>query len=283
MKKLHLFLVATAILSCAFCKSVLATCPEGQVEDSTTGHCLITNTDCGEDCRWTYDTTTQAITFSGNGALSNPDGIYSGYKKTLKEEGMPISNIIVEEGFTSVGGYFFYASGGNSLLLPSTVRSVGYAALHNSGISEVDCESSDIEFDYLGLQDVANLTLMGSDNVRIYYQAFQGASPPPNTVVKCKGDKMLCERSLEGAQGFAQSHGRNITTEFYKDYDANGNIVEEWDANGKHEYKYTVDGAGNIVGKYKDGKLIYAKNIYTPAEAAAATKDGNNNTVSITW
>lgn len=69
-------------------------------------------------------------------------------------------------------------------------------------------------------------------------------------------------------------------------YNKNGNLLSsnKYNKNGdilqSSINKY--DAAGNLVQQYKNGKLTYAKTIYTPAEAAAATKP-DGNTVSITW
>ena len=71
----------------------------------------------------------------------------------------------------------------------------------------------------------------------------------------------------------------------YYERDSYGNVTDVYYQNGTRgphtTYKY--DGVGNITEKYEDGKLIYAKKRYTPAEAAAAVHDGNDNVVSITW
>ena len=58
-------------------------------------------------------------------------------------------------------------------------------------------------------------------------------------------------------------------------HDANGNVLES--------YTYTYDGAGNITAAYKNGVIYTKKTLYTPAEAAAAVKEGKNNTVTLTF
>lgn len=68
---------------------------------------------------------------------------------------------------------------------------------------------------------------------------------------------------------------------FY-DKDNQGRTIGVYGQNGDVT-KYKYDAGGNIISTYKNGQQTYAKTIYTPAEAAAATHDGNNNVVSITW
>lgn len=67
----------------------------------------------------------------------------------------------------------------------------------------------------------------------------------------------------------------------FSDYDSSGKIKGVYHQNGSVDtYKY--DAGGNLIATYKDGKQTYAKESYTAAEAAAATKE-KGNTVSITW
>ena len=72
----------------------------------------------------------------------------------------------------------------------------------------------------------------------------------------------------------------------YYERDSHGNITDIYHQDGtveKGKYSYVYDGAGNITAIYKDGISTYKRTSYTPAEAAAATNRGNNNTITFTF
>ena len=69
------------------------------------------------------------------------------------------------------------------------------------------------------------------------------------------------------------------------EYDLSGNLIAEYDKDGNllSSYSYKFDGAGNLTAAYKNGIATYKKTLYTPAEAAAAIRKGNNNKVTLTF
>ena len=70
----------------------------------------------------------------------------------------------------------------------------------------------------------------------------------------------------------------------FTDYDEKGNILGTYYANGNVDsYKYNYDSGGNLISAYKNGVVTSTKTLYTLPEAAAAVKEDNSNTVTITF
>ena len=80
-----------------------------------------------------------------------------------------------------------------------------------------------------------------------------------------------------------------LTVDYYVAYDEHGNLIEEWDENGKKAYAYKYfgngdyskyDENGNFLGNFmSDGSK---RRIYNVNEAVAVVKD-NKNTFSIKY
>jgi len=196
-------MATTAIMGVVFCESARAACPTGQIEDQTTGHCLLTDTDCGDDCRWTYDTTTKSITFQGTGMLANPGsnatnqgaavGANLGYKKTLKDLGYTIEKVNIENGFSKIGDYFFTNANLSvaSITIPSSVRSFSHATTWGAGIRMLICDSENINFQgALSLSGVGTLVINGSNNVKIPEAAK--SYDTSSIKIMCRGNMDLC-------------------------------------------------------------------------------------------
>lgn len=254
---------------------------------------IITDTDCGSNCRWTYDTTTGELVFKGTGMLANPGsnatnqgaavGRNLGYKKTLEDAGYTIKSLKIENGFSSIGDFFFTWAplSTNKITIPESVRSFGFGATYSSAIREVICDSDNINLTTLSLAGVNTLVINGSNNVRIAGSAVTDGTNSISINILCRGNIDLCNNSAQNIKSYNSNNV--VKMDYYKAYDKDNRIIEEWDENGRHDYSYKFDGAGNLTASYKDGIATYRKASYTPAEAAAAVKKGNDNKVTLTF
>lgn len=78
---------------------------------------------CGENVYWTFDSETGLLTISGEGKMYN----YQSGKTPFSNEG--ITDIVIDEGVTSVGDYaFLYKNSAENINIPSTVESIGTSA-----------------------------------------------------------------------------------------------------------------------------------------------------------
>ena len=181
-----------------------------------------------------------------------------------------------------------------------------YAFLFKSNVNTNIIVSSD-----------ANITF---DDNSFHNESYNSYQYPANITISCKGNPDAClskfGNSLDNMSGTItpiyyeeyDSSGKPIEI-WNKDggfkYDANGNLVEKYNTNGKIAEKYDEKGnttakydtAGNLLASYdyaSDGsvytydanhKLVGAKKTspFTPAEAAALVKKGNNNKVILTF
>ena len=95
---------------------------------------------CGDGLTYTYEASTQTLTITGNGAMSNygySDTPWYAYRNKIK-------NIIIAEGATSIGNCAFYGcSGLISITIPEGVTSIGNVAFALcSGLSSITIPNS---------------------------------------------------------------------------------------------------------------------------------------------
>ncbi len=104
---------------------------------------------CGENVRWSFDTTTGIITISGTGDMYTYGKAESwGYHRYRNE----IKKVIIEEGITSIGSRAFYeAPLSGDLVLPKTLNYIANEAFTYTNITSVNLN----EGMYLGGQSFA--------------------------------------------------------------------------------------------------------------------------------
>lgn len=130
MKKLFSFLIGIAMLIVVFCCfSVSAFAAPSQLTDIEKTQLLSSKT------YYSFDASAKTLTISGEGAAPGfsagqnlPDS-QPWYK--WKKDGS-IEHIVVEEGITSLGNYFFHDMTIGDIQLPSTLKSIGSYCFANS-------------------------------------------------------------------------------------------------------------------------------------------------------
>ena len=135
--------------------------------------CEFSHYECGKNITWNFDN--GVLTISGTGSMYN----YSNYDtktlpKYINEYGSSITNVVIENGVTSIGDNAFYnCTNLKSITIPDSVSSLGY-------------------FAFSGCTDIT--TLMLSDNIKsIGAAAFFGCTSLkdiriPNDLTKIEGD-----------------------------------------------------------------------------------------------
>ena len=88
------------------------------------------------DCTWTLDGT--VLTISGNGKMGSYDG------SNGAPWGRNITEVIIKEGVTSIGGYAFKGCTGlASVTIPDSVTRIGYSAFYGcTGLTSVTIPDS---------------------------------------------------------------------------------------------------------------------------------------------
>lgn len=86
------------------------------------------------DCTWTYDEDTETLTISGNGKMRDYTYNNDTPWKEYSDYGDSISEIIIEDGVTSIGDYVFKeCSNLTNITIPNSVKSIGEGALSGCG------------------------------------------------------------------------------------------------------------------------------------------------------
>lgn len=90
-----------------------------------------TSGQCGDNAYWNFDTETGVFTVRGTGDLWDkeiPIGSF-GYRDSISYSGKLVSDIVIEEGITSIGKRNFnYCQSAESVVIPSTVKKIGNEA-----------------------------------------------------------------------------------------------------------------------------------------------------------
>ena len=118
---------------------------------------IITEGECGENVRWSFDAETGVLTISGQGEMidyANVDGAQPWKRLTNK-----ITEIVVEAGVTHVGNYAFDGLElVKKITLPDTLKTIGTASFRHTGIETLEIPGS-VEFiGYYAFGKCYNLT-----------------------------------------------------------------------------------------------------------------------------
>lgn len=119
-KTISLFLVVISVLSIFSVNIVSYASQESNIEKTQLGN---------TDTYYSYDATTKTLTISGQGNtpdFSNDDSSQPWFR--WRSDGS-IEHVVIEEGVTSIGSYFFYSVGATDFTFPSTVESIGIYAM----------------------------------------------------------------------------------------------------------------------------------------------------------
>ncbi len=91
---------------------------------------------CGDNLTWKYEDSTGVLTISGTGEMYNYDG---GLKTPWYDVKNNITEIIIENGVTSVGKYAFQKTGVDVVTISDTVETIGdYGFYASTGIVELN-------------------------------------------------------------------------------------------------------------------------------------------------
>ena len=290
LRFLKTMIIMIAIFMFAFCEPIKA-CDEGYVVGITTGKCLESSGECGDGCTYTLDNQGN-LHISGDG-----NGVISQKFRTNRD----IKNVVVGEGITKIVRQAFYGAGagGGTVTLPSSLTRLDTDAFWATRFSTFDVNSSQLTTD-LGAFNTDNITLKlpAGENIQLSSHTFGSSNSHTikNLTLECKGDILVCNQSTLAARKLIYNDGGNSNL-----YDSEGNSIElqadgfvlkdsksqilgiyDYSSNIKKSYQYGADGSVAVYDG--DGNLssMTKGSIFTPAEAARATK-GTGNTVSITW
>jgi len=275
-------LTATAALSIAFCESVRA---------ADTG-------DCGPNCRYSYDSSTHTLTYTGTG--ENGAGIIN-IPNTYYELSGTIKNMIIEEGITDIlRGQASALQGGEGtgkLVLPSTLQNLNFGSVFDLNFKEIEINSTQLSVAQAGfrLAGASNPTVIMSANANISFdnRAFEIARDyPASLTIACKGKPETC---LEKFGNSLNNMTGTITANYYEERDKNGKLTlkyndtgyETYDANGNVAASYTLGGKlmaqydtkGNVIARYdENGTMRYAKD----ENGSSYSFDANGNLSGMT-
>ena len=232
---------------------------------------------CGENCVYSYDPSTQTLTYTGTGP--NGSGVIS---KTSVNYGLSgtVKNAIISEGITEVvfpgNTHTILRDMGTSdgkLVIPSTMTSFGNDTAARLGFGTVEINSKNISFNYssISFKNVANAAIILSADANItmddnaFYWPWAGDLSLPTTLnIACKGNPDTC--LLKFGNALNRMNQNNIHADYYEERDENGNLTLQYHDNGYYKYdtegniteRWNLDGTeqydskGNVIGKYDE-------------------------------
>lgn len=126
MKKIFSFAVSIMLFACMLCAVEFNAFAVVKTED-------VEKTQLGTtDTYYSFDAQTKTLTISGNGAtpdFKNDNASQPWYQWRGHDS---IEHVVVEEGITAIGDYFFINVGASDFKLPSTLISIGNSAMSNA-------------------------------------------------------------------------------------------------------------------------------------------------------
>ncbi len=282
-----------------------ASCPSGQTEDNTSGHCIKQQIACSGKCTYYYDTTTHDFWVNKNAGIA--DGV-----EVLMDSGLSyfvnknINNVTIGEGITGFArnssGYII-TSGLNGiatdgvLTLPSTLGNTSRDFFFNTQFSTIDASAmKNVNIDFARDGKDVNIILSQDSNVHILISDAYGSTVPYAVNIICKGNKQKCDSQVKTGITWPNIH--NITKEnitYYVGDDDNGNwevwtdegkmiyedssmqkLLAKYDFDGNQTGVYLYDKGGNLIKALENGVEVYRRRIYTPAEAASVVQNNKN-------
>ena len=235
---------------------------------------------CGDNCQYTYDPTTETLTFTGTG--ENGSGVINRSTHLYGLSGT-VKNAIVSEGITAV---IFPGNAHNTLreigttdgklVIPSTVTEFNNGASWRLGFGTVEINSKNLNLTKGSLSFAyapnAKIILSSDANIKIDDNAFltwTGWELPTTLDISCRGDPDACLSKF--GDSLNRMNQNNIHADYYAEYDENenlmlkyddtgynkydieGNVIERWNLDNTEQY----DGKGNLIAQYdKNGNLL---------------------------
>ena len=294
------FALATAIYPQAF-----AACPSGYSRDSSSGLC--TKSACSGKCTYYYNDTT--FDFE---AKVNP-GVAAGTPVIMNQalnSDVNVHNATINEGITGSSAFLFgYGTGSSTgtLTLPSTyIDNPDVTEFFNVGFGTIDAsavKNTDINISADGGSDVVKTVIVSQNsNALVVFNRAYSTTDAYSINIVCKGDKRNCSSMAIVGSDYYSKNIKIGEISYYVGDDGNGNWevwsddglalyadstlqkpLGKYDFDGNQTGVYKYDGAGNLTASYENGVSTYKRTSYTPAEAAAAVKKGNNNKVTLTF
>ena len=256
------------------------------------GECVKKSGACGTDCVYDYDESTKTMTFRGtgeNGAGEVDGRILADYYLNSALSKLDFDNLIVAEGITKVSGVAFQpalvgGSGQGKLVLPATLKEMGFEASFVMNFATVEINSTDLSFDEKSFRFSRNgpveIIMPASDKI-IFGENSGMNIAPENLTITCRGEIDICQQSFGNA--LSEMDSSKIT---YNGYQKNPDGSMSLYQNNKLIATYATDAKDGSVYTYNpDGELISirGKKIYTVEEAEAVTAHGDKFHVSLTY
>ncbi len=165
---------------------------------------LLPHGSCGDNLKWTVDFDTETLTISGHGEMRDYEGDYYGTYAPWGRVSSHITNVVIEEGVTSIGDYSFYGLKITDITIPNSVTQIGRGALYNcQNLSSITIPNG--------------VRIIGRDFVSVSTEiVFQGDSNLWLSIVKNNGDSELRKylvRCWDKTLWSVGSCGENVTYE----------------------------------------------------------------------
>ena len=118
----------------------------------------------GENIIWEYDDNTKVLTVSGEGDMREYNAFYT-FDGNVSE----IKTIIISDGVTSIGSYFFgICESATSISIPTSITKINKKAFENcSSLRNVYYEGTEVQWEELDIASEGNICLL---NAKINYK-----------------------------------------------------------------------------------------------------------------
>ncbi len=281
MKKLLSFILAIIMIMTMIPLSSISAFAEETVISGT----------CGENLTWTFDESTDTLTISGTGDMTD----YTIHVSAPWEKySSSFSSILIDDGVTSIGDYaFFYCDGFKSIAIPNSVTCIGDNAFeYCNNLTSITIPSSVTSIGDDAFYNCGSLVNINVDSNNMFYSSDnegvlfnkdktilikypQGNTRKsyiiPNSVTNIGDDSFFCSNNLTsvtildsvttiGMNAFCDCESlKNVTignnlTSFgkYAFYNtAYYNDMVNWENNELYIGNYLIDVNASLSGDYK--------------------------------
>lgn len=184
------------LLTLAFlCTSLQSITSEAvPITESTTNTIGVYNGACGDDLTYSYDPTTHTLTISGTGDMYGFGSVSSQPWTSYQSS---ITNLVVEEGVTSIGDHAFCGTKISTMSLPESLETIGDVAFSNFPMQEIYIPSKVHDL-LLTSFDVNNLSSLVVSEENPYYTTVDGVlySKDMSTLIFCPSANPATEYTI---------------------------------------------------------------------------------------